>query len=128
MKRNFSLFFLFEESKPKIWSKTVLTHGRSKTKYPKNLFWQKYPLSQAAHKSLIHDAIEEGDEEFLAEVLEALNKKCGQSENSLEAFVKKEDKAERNICIIICITQKKEIERKVKTSLKPQTKKAQKNF
>ena len=54
---------------------------------------------QAAHKSLIHDAIKEGDEEFLAEVLEALNKKYGQAEDSLEAFVKREDITERNICI-----------------------------
>ena len=49
---------------------------------------------------MIHDAIKEGDEEFLAEVLEALNKKYGQAEDSLEAYVKKEDKTERNICII----------------------------
>ena len=48
---------------------------------------------------MIHDAIKEGDEEFLAEVLEALNKKYGQSEDSLEAYVKREDKTERNICI-----------------------------
>ena len=58
-----------------------------------------YQLPQAAHKSLIHDAIKEGDEEFLAEVLEALNKKYGQSEDSLEAYVKREDNAEGNICI-----------------------------
>ena len=48
---------------------------------------------------MIHDAIKEGDEEFLAEVLEALNKKYGQAEDSLEAYVKREDKTERNICI-----------------------------
>ena len=48
---------------------------------------------------MIHDAIKEGDEEFLAEVLEALNKKYGQAEDSLEAYVKREDKTERNIWI-----------------------------
>lgn len=48
---------------------------------------------------MIHDAIKEGDEEFLAEVLEALNRKYGQAEDSLEAYVKREDKTERNISI-----------------------------
>ena len=43
---------------------------------------------------MIHDAIKEGDEEFLAEVLEALNKKY-----NLGAYLKREDKRERNICI-----------------------------
>ena len=43
---------------------------------------------------MIHDAIKEGDEEFLAEVLEALNKKY-----NLGAYLKREDTGERNICI-----------------------------
>ena len=43
---------------------------------------------------MIHDAIKQGDEEFLAEVLEALNKKY-----NLGAHLKREDREERNICI-----------------------------
>merc|ERR1719270_128590 len=54
---------------------------------------KEYPKLQAAHKSLIHDAIKEGDEKFLAEVLEALNKKY-----NLGAYLKTEDRGERNIC------------------------------
>ena len=39
---------------------------------------------------MIHDAIKQGDEEFLAEVLEALNKKYGHAQDSLEAYVKRD--------------------------------------